>query len=178
MTSQRDSFVAMAEKLGILNQLLFGDWSERATINHNAEELTNVAATVIELQQVVQRQSDEIDRLRAMFMGVVDVLQDKAGIDPKHLEEAVQAAWSILRPPPPPPMVLGPALGDPYRGTPSDASTADVDAAKSLLRSAQDHHFSKRFAEARKVYEEVIERYGHTTQALTAREQVKNLRDA
>lgn len=165
----------MAEKQGILGQLVFGDWSQRATINRNAEELTNVSASVVELHRVVQQQSEEITRLRAMVMGLVEVLQQRAGIDTQHVEEAIQAAWEKLHPPPPPPPSS--TVGDPYRGT-TEPSPEDVQAAKALLKTAQDHHYSRRFADARAVYQDVVERYGTTKQAATAREQLVNLRNS
>ena len=34
----------MAEKLGLLNQWLFGDWAERATIKRNADMLSSQPA--------------------------------------------------------------------------------------------------------------------------------------
>jgi len=52
----------------------------------------------------------------------------------------------------------------------------DIDAAKKLHRVAEDHHFSKRFADARAVYKEIIDRYGTTKQASVARQQLDNLR--
>lgn len=170
----------MAEKLGLFSQLLFGDWSERATINRNADELSAVGAGVDELRRVARRQSDEIMKLRAMFMGIVDVLEQKAGVQHAELEEAVERAWAKLNPPAAPAaQPRQPEItGDPYRGTPGEPSAAEVDAAKALLATAQDHHFSRRFLEARAVYQQIVEQYAGTKQAATARDQLKNLRNA
>lgn len=165
----------MAEKLGILNQMLFGDWAERSAINRNAEELSNVEADLGKLRAVVQRQAQEIVQLRAMFLGLVEVLHDRSALDEAELERAVKAALVRLTPPPPVPQ---PPPTDPYRGTPIDPAPADVEAAKALLASAQDHHFGRRFKEARAVYEQIVETYGDTKQATTARQQLENLRKA
>ena len=91
----------MAKKLGILNQYLFGEWADRAAINRNAEDLSIVEADVTELRKLVQQQAHDILRLRAMFMGVVEVLHTKAPFDDAELEAAVQAAWMSLTEPPP-----------------------------------------------------------------------------
>lgn len=170
----------MAEKLGLFSQLLFGDWSERATINRNAEELSAVGADVEELRRVARRQADEILKLRAMFMGIVDVLENKAGVQRSELEDAVEAAWAKLNPAAQPSIQPPPSdpSGDPYRGDSGEPSPAEIDAAKALLKTAQDHHFSRRFLEARAVYQQIVEQYGRTKQASVARDQLKNLRNA
>lgn len=125
----------MAEKLGLLNQWLFGDWAERATINRNAEALSSVEANLGDLRKVMERHAKEILQLRAMLMGVVEVLHEKAVVDDAELERAVQAAWAKLSPPPPEPK---PASTDPYRGTPGEPSEADIEAAKALLETTAD----------------------------------------
>jgi hypothetical protein len=164
----------MARKLGLLNQWLFGDWAERAAINRNAEDLSAVESQLRDLRTVVQRQSDEIQRLRAMFLGLAELLREKAPFADADLERVVHAAWTELTAPPPPP----PTMTDPYRGTPNEPSDEDIEAAKALLASAQDHHFSKRFEEARGIYQQIVDRYGGTKQAATARQQLENLRNA
>lgn len=165
----------MAEKLGILNQVLFGNLAERATINKNAESLSIVEANLGELRESVQRQAQEILRLRAMIMGIVEVLQEKALLDNAELERAVDAAWTKLVP-------LAPAepqpATDPYRNQPVEPSAAETDAAKALLASAQRHHFSRRFADARVIYQQIVDQYGNTKQAAVARQQLENLRNA
>jgi hypothetical protein len=66
---------------------------------------------------------------------------------------------------------------DPYRGIPTtDPRDEDVAAAKALLAVAQDHHFSRRFQEARAVYQQIVDSHGDTKQAATARQQLENLR--
>ena len=165
----------MPQKLGFMNQWLFGEWADRAAINRNAEDLSAVEADVTELRATVQRQSQEILRLRAMFMGVVEVLHAKTPFDDAELERAVQEAWTSLTAPPSPP----PKMATLYRdGAPSEPSPADVDAAKALLAAAQDHHFSRRFGEARAIYQQIIDQYGTTKQAAIARQQLENLRRA
>ena len=164
----------MAEKLGLFNQLLFGNLAERATINRNAEELSAVGDNIAALRKVAERQAEEILQLRAMVMGMVEVLQQKAVIDRMQLEDAMEAAWSKLKPAPP----QAQPTGDPSRGSTGDPSPDEIAAAKALLATAQDHHFSRRFAEARAVYQQIVEQYGATKQAATAREQLKNLKTA
>jgi hypothetical protein len=57
------------------------------------------------------------------------------------------------------------------------APTADdIEAAKALLATAQKHHFAKRFADARELYTQIVDRFGATKQAATARQQIENLR--
>ena len=163
----------MAKKLGILNQYLFGEWADRAAINRNAEDLSIVEADVTELRKLVQQQAQDILRLRAMFMGVVEVLHTKAPFDDAELEAAVQAAWMSLTEPPP----KQPAT-DPYRNAPVDPSTEEIDAAKALLASAQKHHFSQQFTEARAIYQQIVDSHPNTKQAATARQQLDNLRRA
>src|SRR3569623_922088 len=165
----------MAEKLGILNQMLFGKWADRSAINRNADSLASVEGDLGELRKLVQRQAHEILQLRAMFMGVVEVLHAKTPFDDADLELAVDAAWQKLNPPAPE-AVQG--ATDPYRGTPVDVPAADVEAAKALLASAQQHHFSQRFAEARTIYQQIVDQYGNTKQAATAAQQLANLRRA
>lgn len=165
----------MAEKLGLLNQWLFGQWADRATINRNAEELSAVGADLDALRAVVQRQAQEIVQLRAMFLGMVEVLREKVQLDEAELERAVKAALAALSPPPPEPK----QPSDPYRGIAAgDPSAEDVAAAKALLADAQKHHFGKRFDEARAIYQQIIERYADTKQAVTARQQLDNLKKA
>jgi len=158
---------------------MFGNWAERDTINRNAETLSTVEANVDDLRTLVERQAKEIMQLRAMFMGLIDVLHEKAAVDDALLESAIKAAWVKLSPPP----AEAKASGGPYRDTPSgdatDAPTAaEVAEAKALLKQAQDHHFSRQFQEARAIYQQVIERYGNTKQAATARQQLDNLKKA
>lgn len=142
--------------------------------------LSNVEATVADLRSVVERQAKEIMQLRAMFMGLVDVLHEKALVDDAALETAVKAAWTKLSPPPPEPK---PASTSPYRGTqggPSadEVEAAEIAAAKALLAKAQEHHFSRQFQEARSIYQQIIEQHGNTKQAVVARQQLENLRKA
>jgi hypothetical protein len=105
----------MAHKLGFFDQWFGGEWADRAAINRNADDLSAVEASVSGLQAVVQRQGQEILRLRAMFLGVVDVLHQKAPFDDAELERAVQIAWTKLTTPPP----TTQGSTDPYRRTPA-----------------------------------------------------------
>jgi hypothetical protein len=45
-----------------------------------------------------------------------------------------------------------------------------------LLRKAQDHHFDKHFAVAKKLYADVVEQFPRSKQAITARAQMENLK--
>lgn len=121
----------MAEKLGIVNQMLFGKWADRAAINRNADSLSAVEGNLDELRKLIQRQSEEILRLRAMFMGVVEVLHSKAPFDDVELEHAIDSAWQSLTAPPP---SASPTATDPYRGTPGEPSASDVEAARHCSR--------------------------------------------
>lgn len=165
----------MAKRLGLLDQWLFGNWAERETINRNAETLSTVEANLGDLRSVVERQAREILQLRAMFMGLVEALHEKAAVDDGELERAVQAAWIKLSPPPP---EAKPASTDPYRGMPGEPSAEDIEAAKALLATAQKYHFSRQFQEARAIYEQIVEQHGDTKQAMVARQQLQNLRNA
>jgi hypothetical protein len=110
----------MAQQLGIFDQWFGGEWADRQAINRNAYELDYVQADVTSLQQALRKQANEILYLRAMFMGVVEVLHAKAPFDDAELAAAVDRAWGRLnRPPPPPASVTAGAAVDPYRGTPA-----------------------------------------------------------
>jgi hypothetical protein len=160
----------MAKKLGIFNQLFFDKWADRSAINANAEALESVEMDVTALRKVVARQAKEIDHLHALIEGVVEVLHAKLPFDDAELEHAVTAALERRAPPQPAPQPT-----DPYRNTPA-GSTPDDPAAAALLRAAQDHHFAKRFAEARAAYKEIVERHAESKQAKIAQQQIENLR--
>lgn len=164
----------MAEKLGLLDQFLFGNWAERSAINRNAEDLANVETNLAALRTTVQQQAQALMRLRAMFMGLVEVINEKTPIDEAELGRAIEAAWNQMTAPPPQP---APAT-DPYRNTPSEPSADQIEAAKTLLAAAQKHHFGKRFQDARTIYQQIVDEYGDTKQAVIARQQLDNLRNA
>jgi hypothetical protein len=164
----------VAEKLGIFSQWLGGEWADRRAINRNADALDSVEANVSELRSTIAHQSEEIMRLRAMIMGVVEVLHAKAPFADAELEAAVKAAWTELTKPPPAP----PTQTDPYRSLPGEPTSDDIAAAKALMTIAENHHFAKRFADARATYQEVVTRYGNTKQAVVAKQQIANLRGA
>jgi hypothetical protein len=107
----------MAQKIGFFDQLLFGTSADRSAINRNADELSYVGASVTTLHALVQRQAQEILQLRAMVIGLAEVLHARALFDEPELQQAVQASWAQLTAPPPPPP---PAATDPYRGMPAD----------------------------------------------------------
>lgn len=160
-------------KLGFFD----GDSAQTEVINQNASRLDYAMADLGKLRELVDRQASEIVQLHAMLAGVVSLLQDNGAFTEADLERSVRQALAELSPPPP---ASGHA-GDPYRGTPGGAdapSAADVEAAKALLARAQDHHFSKQFDEARAVYQQIVDGYGTTKQAATARQQLENLKRA
>ncbi|MBL0219789.1 MAG: hypothetical protein IPQ07_38740 [Myxococcales bacterium] len=164
----------MAEKLGFFSQWLGGSWAERNTINANADALESVESRVKDLQATADRQAKEIVQLRATIMGLAEVLQAKVQFDDSELEREVNAALKELTPQP---EARKPSATDPYRDLPAgDPTPEDIDAAKKLMRLAEDHHFSKRFADARSTYQEVVDKYGGTKQAVAARQQLENLR--
>lgn len=164
----------MAQKLGFFSQWMWGNWAERDVINKNADALESVDAKVTALQSTIARQTQEIIQLRAMVTGLANVLQTKVALDDSELEAAVTAAWQQLNPPPPAP----PVPSDPYRGMPGEVEPTpeEIEAAKKLFREAQDHHFAKRFDEASAIYKDIVDRYGATKQAASARQQLANLR--
>jgi hypothetical protein len=92
----------MAQRLGLFNQWAFGEWADRAAINQNADDLLAVESSVQGVQARLARQQDEIVRLRAMLMGVVEVLHAKAPFDDAELDAAVRAAHARLSAPPTP----------------------------------------------------------------------------
>jgi hypothetical protein len=104
------------------------------------------------------------------------VVQSKVPFEDAELERAVNDAWAQLAPPSPAPPE--PASTDPYRTMPaaSEPTPEDITAAKALLRVAENHHFAKRFADARTAYQEIVDRYGTTKPATIARQQIENLR--
>ena len=122
----------MAQTLGFFNQWMFGEWADRAAINRNAEELNFVENNVSDLQGQLRR-AQEILRLRAMIMGLVEVMHAKAPFDDAELERATKSAWDRLQPPPSsfgpddpwrqPPTAAAAATTDPYRGTPPAVRT-------------------------------------------------------
>ena len=166
----------MARKLGFFTQWIGGEWADRAVINRNAEALETVETSVSDLQKTIARQSREILELRATVLGMIELFQAKVPFDDSELELAVKDAWNQIAPPAP--ATPQPAATDPYRGlAPSTEATAEeIAAAKALLRAAEDHHFAKRFAEARAAYQEIVDKHGHTKQAAVARQQIANLR--
>jgi hypothetical protein len=104
----------MAQKLSLWRDQ---KWAAYEAINRNSEDLDTVELSVRGLQTIMQRQAQEILRLRAMIMGIVEVIHAKAPFDDAELEAAVQAAWVQLTSPP----SASPAAStasDPYRGTP------------------------------------------------------------
>lgn len=151
---------------------MFGEWADRSAINRNAEDLSLVEADLTKLRAAVQQQGQEIVQLRALLAGLIDVLQTRISLDDAELEHAVREAMTELQPPAKPA-----AGGSPYRDG-GAAPPADDPAAKVLLAKAQDLHFSKRFDEAREVYKQIVEQYGDTKQAVAARQQVENLKNA
>lgn len=119
-----------------------------------------------------------------MILGLADVLGQHHGFDRFRFERAVKAAQLELAPPspePPPRFKKKPeqaAPTDPYRNAPvRDPDAEDTEAATALLRTAEQHHFHKRFGEARAVYHDIVDRFGNTKPAAIARQQLENLRD-
>jgi hypothetical protein len=91
-------------------------WADRDAINANADELDSVETDVGSLRTAMLRQNQEILRLRAMLMAVVEVLHAKAPFDDAELDSAFNAAWTQLTAPPPP--IQQSQTGAPYRGAP------------------------------------------------------------
>lgn len=164
----------MAKRLGLFQMWLGGDYAERATINANAEALDGVEQVIREQQMQIDKQAKEIMELRATVMALAEVLQRKVPYDDGELEQEVKVAYAELMPPPP---AEAPhtdrRAGDPYRGLP--APLEDSAEAKQLLAEAQEYHFMKQFSAARKIYQDIVDRFGETKQAVAARQQIANL---
>lgn len=108
----------MAQKLG-KPSWWSGQIYERAVIDRNAQDLAEVEVTVGALQAVVQRQEQEILRLRAMLIGLVEVLHTRTPFYDGELDRAAEAAWTLLTGPAAP--LPSPAAStDPYRGLPAE----------------------------------------------------------
>jgi len=163
----------MVRKLGFFDAWLGGDTAQHNAINENAEALESIDSRVSELQAIVERQANEIVQLRATIMGLAEVVQRKTSYDDGELDQEIKIAYEQLVPKPKP----TPVATDPYRGVPAgDPTPSDIEAAKKLMKTAENHHFSKQFAEARAIYEEVVTKYGNTKQANQARQQLANLK--
>jgi len=159
----------MAEKVGLFGQMLWGQWAERSAINRNAASLETVEGRVADLRDTIEKQNDEIVRLRAMIVGLAEVVKGVAPFDSADLERAVKDAYLQLVPPP------AVTSTDPYRGTPASLPE-DSPVAQELLAQAQKLHYSKQFKEAKAVYEQIVAQHGATKQAATAKTQLANLR--
>ncbi|MBX3158144.1 MAG: hypothetical protein KF773_19400 [Deltaproteobacteria bacterium] len=167
----------MAEKVSLFQQWLWGDWADRDIINRNADALEDVELTVGALKKAVARQSEDILRLRTTVSVLLRTLAVHAKITESELEIAIGEEWAKVVPPPKEPPSRK-AATDPYRGLPADEepTPADIEAAKALMRIAEGHHFEKQFAQAREVYQDIVDRYGATKQAAAAARQLENLR--
>jgi hypothetical protein len=89
----------MAQRVGFFDQWAFGEYADRKAINRNADDLNLVESNVEQLQAQLAQQRQEIVQLRAMLMGVVEVLHAKAPFDNAELDAAVSAAHARLTAP-------------------------------------------------------------------------------
>jgi hypothetical protein len=92
----------MAQKLGFWQGAFsWGgtEWADRQTINANATELEIVADSVTSLRAELQRQTQELLYMRAMFTGLIETLHTKQAFAEGELEAAVQRAWTELTAP-------------------------------------------------------------------------------
>ncbi len=116
----------MAERLGFWQGAFsWGgtEWADRKTINANADQLDIVEDSVISLRAVLQRQTQELLYMRAMFSGLIETLHARQPFVEGELEAAVQRAWTELTAPPPTPH---PTTADhPYRGEPVAAKAVE-----------------------------------------------------
>jgi hypothetical protein len=102
----RDTIVRMAERLSFWQGAFsFGgpEWADRKAINANAEELELVEGNLTSLRTALQRQTQELLYMRAMFTGLIETLHARQPFAEGELEAAVQRAWTELTTPPPPP---------------------------------------------------------------------------
>lgn len=65
----------------------------------------------------------------------------------------------------------------PRRAAEAGAPAVDDAEAKALLAAAQQHHFAKRFADARRDYAQLVVSFPASKQAEVARQQLDNLKD-
>jgi hypothetical protein len=108
----------MAQRLGPWDGNRFG-----TVINHNADELEDVEGSIETLRLAVVGQRQEILQLRAMVIGLVDVLRSKLALADEELDRAVGAALTALQPPRSAPRSAGAAAaGHPYRDPPVEAA--------------------------------------------------------
>lgn len=162
------------ESIEFLNELWLSN--ERGAIQVNARVLDDVRKRVIELESLTRKQDDELVHLRATVIGLTALIQRKLDLQRGEIDQEVKIAYDELVPPP----VVKPS-SDPYRGLPEEArklSMAQRDdnpEAKQLMKQAQDLHFSKQFADARVIYQEIVERFPSSKQALVAAQQIENL---
>ena len=100
------------------------------------------------------------------FSGIAIVNElDRLGRRVDALERAAQPAEASASP--------GAASAG---GNRTEDAVDDIEA-KALLRIAQEHHFSKRFPEARRCYSDLVERFPDTKPAVVAWQQLDNLRN-
>ncbi len=72
-------------------------WARRRVINEAYGEAEAASYGVEQLQGQVKRLTAEVLQLRAMFMGVVEVLHAKAPFDDAELERATEGAIAHLK---------------------------------------------------------------------------------
>jgi hypothetical protein len=85
-------------QIGLFDQWWGGAWADRNAINQNANELAALEGNTQMLQDLVRRQAQDILRMRAMFAGLVQVLEAKNLVAESELQAAIQATWEQLDP--------------------------------------------------------------------------------
>jgi hypothetical protein len=78
------------------------DFHARRAINDHADEIDAVETEVETLQRLVKQQADELLMLRALLVGLVEVMRSKGSIDEAELDAQVSKVWEQLTAPPPP----------------------------------------------------------------------------
>lgn len=150
----------------------WGDTDRSNAIRTNARALARTQERVAALEKQVADYKEDILHLRAQLNGLGALLQRKLDYQRGELDQEVKLAFDELAPP-----VVVAAATDPYRGIPGEpGAAASSDDAKELIRMAGDHHFEKRFAEARVIYQRIVDEFPGSKQAIVARQQLANLK--
>ncbi|MFT3699140.1 MAG: hypothetical protein QM831_38695 [Kofleriaceae bacterium] len=151
------------------------------------DPVATLQASVDDLRNTVTEHSREILHLRAAVDGLTNILCARVShVTREDIDRAIRDALDALSPAIPGATLAAArrardekAIGagmpvDPYRGLPTDAH--DDPAAQELLVRAQHLHYAKQFGEARTLYQQIVDHYGPTKQAITARAQLDNLK--
>jgi hypothetical protein len=80
------------------DQWFAGGYADRQAINQNADELATVEGQTQMIGRVVQSHADDILRMRAMFAGLVKVLEARGLVVEDELQAAIGTMWMQMNP--------------------------------------------------------------------------------